>query len=232
MNKNRIIIVEDNYSLRQELEDHLKDDGFLVRIAESGAELTQALSEESAEALVLDLNLPNEDGLDIARRVRRAYPNMGIVMLTARVRSIDRQMGYEAGADVYITKPAKPDELTIVLKNLCRRITRPDSPDKWRLDPRNLTLLTPLAAKINLTVTECNFLKELAVSSDLLENHRINELVGETDLAESINKVRIEQLISRLRQKISLFTDGEPSIKAVRSKGYKLLIPMIVSNDQ
>jgi DNA-binding response OmpR family regulator len=83
-----------------------------------------------------------------------------------------------------------------------------------------------------LTVTECNFLKELAVSSDLLENHRITELVGETDLAESINKVRIEQLISRLRQKISLFTDGEPCIKAVRSKGYKLLIPMIVSNDQ
>jgi len=230
MHQHRIIIVEDNESLRTEIEDHLKDEGFWVRGVEDGFELNQALSESPAEALLLDLNLPNEDGLEITKRVRKAYPNIGIVILSARVRSVDREGGYEAGADVYITKPAKPQELTIILNNLCRRISRPNLPAKWKFEPSNLALLTPLSARINLTLTECNFLKELAISSDLLENHRITELFGEIDLPESVNKVRIEQLVSRLRQKISLFTDGEPCIKAVRGKGYKLLIPLEISN--
>ena len=140
MHQHRIIIVEDNESLRTEIEDHLKDDGFWVRGVEDGFELNQALSESPAEALLLDLNLPNEDGLEITKRVRKAYPNIGIVILSARVRSIDRQQGYEAGADVFITKPAKPDELTLVLNNLCRRIARPVSPHQWKFDPMQLTL--------------------------------------------------------------------------------------------
>jgi DNA-binding response OmpR family regulator len=230
MHQHRIIIVEDNESLRKEIEDHLTDDGFWVRGVEDGFELNLALSESPAEALLLDLNLPNEDGLEITKRVRKAYPNIGIVILSARVRSIDRQQGYEAGADVFITKPAKPDELTLVLNNLCRRIARPVSPHQWKFDPTQLTLTTPLSAKINLTLTECNFLKELILCGELLENHRITELFGEIDLPESVNKVRIEQLVSRLRQKIMLFSDGAPCIKAVRGKGYKLLLPLQMSH--
>ena len=219
MEQYRIIIVEDNLSLRQELVDHLSDDGFIVKGVEGGEELTAALSSSPADALIIDLNLPFEDGLTITRRIRKALPDIGVVVLTARVMSIDRQQGYEAGADVFITKPAKPDELTTVLRNLCKRVKRPELPASWRLDSRNLSLLTPLAAKINLTSSECKLLTELALSSQCLEIFKIIELMGEVDTTDAALKVRIEQLVSRIRQKIAPFNDGEPSIKAIRGKG-------------
>jgi len=229
MENYRIIIVEDNLSLRQELVDHLTDDGFTVRGVEGGDELTAALSDSHADALIIDLNLPFEDGITITKRIRKALPDIGIVVLTARVMSVDRQEGYEAGADVYITKPAKPDELTTVLRNLCRRVKRPELPACWRLDQRNLSLLTPLAAKINLTQSECKLLTELALSSQCLENHKIIELMGDVDTNDAALKVRIEQLVSRIRQKIAPFNEGEPSIRAIRGKGYKLCIPLTLT---
>jgi len=150
----RVIIVEDSIALREALEDHLASANFDVRGVDDGEELNAALAIELADVIVLDLNLPNEDGLSIARRMRQAFPDMGILILTARVRSIDRSDGYQSGADVYLTKPVKPEELTMVLQTLCRRIVRSEDKAAWVLNLPHLELVSPSQGLIPLSLSE------------------------------------------------------------------------------
>ena len=129
-----IIIVDDNAELRQGLESHLSQDGFRVVALEDGERLSSAINANKPDALLVDLNLAQEDGIDIIKRVKRAYPLLGVVVLTARVRSIDRKMAYEAGADVFMTKPAGADEVSTVLKSVCRRVAPLAQDTEWVLD--------------------------------------------------------------------------------------------------
>lgn len=228
-NNNSVILVEDNVSLREALEHHLVDAGFSIRGVGDGQELNQALAVSKPDVIVLDLNLPEEDGISIAKRVRLAYPSMGIVMLTARVRSIDRHEGYDSGADVYLTKPVNPSELTTVLQNLCRRISPQVDNQVWTLHLASLQLVSPAKEVIKLTVSEAKLVQELALSGDLLSMSRLIEVFGDIDLPEPTNKLRIEQVVSRVRRKMDVLLGGQPSIKAVTRLGYKLFVPVVIS---
>jgi len=221
-----VILVEDNIALREALEEQLSESGFDVRGVGDGQELNQALAQAVPHVVVLDLNLPEEDGLSIARRLRRALPHIGIVMLTARVRSIDRQEGYESGADVYLTKPVKPSELTNVLQALCRRMAPVSAPQNWLLQIDLLQLTPPGLAPLQLTVSEATLVHELALSGDLLGMSRLIELFGDMDVPEATNKLRIEQIVSRVRRKMEPALHGQPGIKAVTRLGYKLFVPI------
>jgi DNA-binding response OmpR family regulator len=225
---NSVILVEDNISLREALEHHLEDAGFSIRGVGDGQELNQELAINKPDVIVLDLNLPQEDGISIAKRVRLAYPNMGIVMLTARVRSIDRHEGYDSGADVYLTKPVNPSELTTVLQNLCRRISPQAGNPSWSLHLASLQLVSPAKEAIKLTVSEAKLLQELALSGELLSMSRLIEVFGDIDLPEPTNKLRIEQVVSRVRRKMDVLLGGQPSIKAVTRLGYKLFVPVVI----
>ena len=227
-NNNSVILVEDNISLREALEHHLVDAGFSIRGVGDGQELNQELAISKPDVIVLDLNLPEEDGISIAKRVRLAYPSMGIVMLTARVRSIDRHEGYDSGADVYLTKPVNPSELTTVLQNLCRRISPPADNPSWSLHLASLQLVSPAKEAIKLTVSEAKLLQELALSGELLSMSRLIEVFGDIDLPEPTNKLRIEQVVSRVRRKMDVLLGGQPSIKAVTRLGYKLFVPVVI----
>ena len=227
-NNNSVILVEDNISLREALEHHLVDAGFSIRGVGDGQELNQELAISKPDVIVLDLNLPEEDGISIAKRVRLAYPSMGIVMLTARVRSIDRHEGYDSGADVYLTKPVNPSELTTVLQNLCRRISPQTDNPSWALHLASLQLVSPAKETIKLTVSEAKLLQELALSGELLSMSRLIEVFGDIDLPEPTNKLRIEQVVSRVRRKMDVLLGGQPSIKAVTRLGYKLFVPVVI----
>ena len=227
-NSNSVILVEDNVSLREALEHHLVDAGFSIRGVGDGQELNQELAISKPDVIVLDLNLPEEDGISIAKRVRLAYPSMGIVMLTARVRSIDRHEGYDSGADVYLTKPVNPSELTTVLQNLCRRISPQADNPSWSLHLASLQLVSPAKETIKLTVSEAKLLQELALSGELLSMSRLIEVFGDIDLPEPTNKLRIEQVVSRVRRKMDVLLGGQPSIKAVTRLGYKLFVPVVI----
>jgi len=227
-NNNSVILVEDNISLREALEHHLVDAGFSIRGVGDGQELNQELAISKPDVIVLDLNLPEEDGISIAKRVRLAYPSMGIVMLTARVRSIDRHEGYDSGADVYLTKPVNPSELTTVLQNLCRRISPQADNQSWSLHLASLQLVSPAKETIKLTVSEAKLLQELALSGELLSMSRLIEVFGDIDLPEPTNKLRIEQVVSRVRRKMDVLLGGQPSIKAVTRLGYKLFVPVVI----
>ena len=117
-----VILVEDNVTLRRELVHYLSEEGFAVRGVGSGEELNLALKSGHADIAILDLNLGDEDGISITRRLRRALPGMGIVILTGRARSSDRLEGYASGADVYLTKPTQPAEIVAVVRNLFSRL--------------------------------------------------------------------------------------------------------------
>ena len=226
--KNSVILVEDNIALREALAHHLTDAGFSTRGVCDGQELNQALAISMPDVIVLDLNLPEEDGLSICKRVRQAFPTIGIVMLTARVRSIDRHEGYDSGADVYLTKPVNPAEITTVLQTLCRRISPPVDAPSWTLNVSSLQLVSPAQEIIKLTVSEAKLVQELALSGELLSMSRLIEVFGDIDLPEPTNKLRIEQVVSRVRRKMDVLLGGQPSIKAVTRLGYKLFVRIVI----
>ena len=230
MSSFNIIIVEDNTELRLGLGDHLEQEGFRVSAPEDGENLSSVINEKAPDAILIDLNLPNEDGIDIIKRVKRAYPRLGVVVLTARVRNIDRKLAYEAGADVFLTKPAGADEVSTVLKSVCRRIAPPIQDKEWILDLRGHRIVPPGGHAIELTGRECLLLHELALSAHLLSFQRLFEVLGDVEVTEQVNKIRVEQLVSRVRQKLAPMLGGGASIKVLRGKGYRLCIPLLVQS--
>lgn len=174
----------------------------------------------------MDLNLPGEDGISIAKRIRQTLPQIAIVMMTARVTHADRLEGYQTGADVYLTKPVNPEELLLVLKNLMKRIKPQDSlanSQFWVFNPGKGKLTTPAQQDIELTGSEVAFIKLMTMAPS--QQVDIGELLFKLEKSDDeAGKAQLEALVSRLRRKINKFNDGEQSIKALWGKGYQLCI--------
>jgi len=118
----RILVVDDDIELRGLLQRFLGEHGYHVRAVESGKALDAALMREPADAIVLDLMMPGEDGLAICRRLRSAGDTTPIIMLTARGDPIDRVLGLEMGVDDYMAKPFLPRELVARIAAVLRRL--------------------------------------------------------------------------------------------------------------
>ena len=112
-----IIIVEDNPAIREALAEYLLDEGFAVRTANDGATLDLLLQARSADALILDLNLPHENGYAIAKRVRQSFPAIGILILSARVKG-DPSDTQAAIADLQLAKPVEPRALAQAVRQV------------------------------------------------------------------------------------------------------------------
>jgi DNA-binding response OmpR family regulator len=116
------IVIEDSDDLRETMVDALHRQGHQV----TGIDCAEALPDQSAwqrvDIMVVDLNLPVEDGLSLVARARSVQPDVGIIMVTARNQPKDRQVGYSAGADNYLTKPFSLQELNATISSLGRRI--------------------------------------------------------------------------------------------------------------
>ena len=182
------------------------------------------------DTLVLDLNLPFEDGIDTTKRVRASLPELGIIILSARVRSSDRKDGYESGADIYLTKPTNPVELVSVIQNLHRRLRPAKSSANWLLDTIKNTLTTPEGVDVKVTGSETLLLKELVLHGRFATHEDLISYVGNPDKDEESNKLRIEVLISRLRKKLSPHVDPALFINVLRGRGYQLKIPVELKN--
>jgi DNA-binding response OmpR family regulator len=117
-----ILVVEDHDDLREATVTALDSLGYAAHGADCAETMDEMLSDLSPDVLLLDLNLPGEDGLSIARRLRGALPNMGIIMVTARNQGRDITNGYDSGADIYVTKPTSPEELHAAIQALARRM--------------------------------------------------------------------------------------------------------------
>lgn len=233
-----IILVEDNAMLRAELQIFLSSCGWQVRAVSDGMEMDEALRHAPAGIAILDLNLPFEDGISIAQRLRCAYPFMGIVMLTARVRPSDRTQGYQSGADVYLTKPASVQELQAVIQTLGRRITvaealqgvpdaavRAASQADFELNVATLCLrqLKPVGEprEISLTPVEALLLEILARAGGQVVDTQflIQRVPGST--STPWNKSRLSVAMTRLRAKGLAHLGSDLSIRPVRGQGYQ-----------
>ena len=221
-----LIVVEDNDTLRHELCDFLSEEGLVVRGADSGQSLNQALRERFTDILVLDLNMAEEDGISIAKRIRINLPQVGIIMLTGRVLSKDRLEGYLSGADIYMTKPARPAELVAAIRNLSDRLKPAPVHIPWVLDTVNLTLRYQLNVPIELTASETKILRTLALNASCVGHLELIESTATSNLTDTISRASLEVLISRLRTKISGHTGPLNPIKSVRGMGYQLCIKM------
>lgn len=224
----KILVVEDHEDLREVTIAALSSMGYAVRGVDCAEALDQQLPAFRPDIIVLDLNLPGEDGLSIARRLRRAHPDIGIVMVTARNQPRDVTLGYTSGADIYVTKPASPEELQAAILALTRRM-RPQGMGPGNdlyLDPRKLQLRGPVAS-INVSDHESLLLTALAQARDQrLETWQLLELSGKS--FEEADKKTLAVQIVRLRKKLDDAGAPQPTIKSIRGTGYQLCVSLQV----
>jgi DNA-binding response OmpR family regulator len=192
--------------------------------------MNAALELRMPSIVILDLNLPGEDGISIAGRLRKALPRLGLIIMTARARSVDRSEGYAAGADVYLTKPTNPEEITQVIRNLFTRLQPSQEEPSWYLDTEKNQISLPNDGVLQLTSLETLLIKELVLHGKYISHEDLMHYVGNPNESDAFNISRIEVLISRLRKKISVVTDPNMFIKVLRGRGYQLLVPIVLSN--
>lgn len=226
----KIIVVEDHDELREVTVEALKGMGHDVRGVDCAESLDDTLVTFFANVLVLDLNLPGEDGISIARRLRKAQPDMGIIMVTAREAVKDVLTGYDSGADIYLTKPTSPEELGAAIKALGRRIRPASSASDvtLTLDTSVLQIRGPQMV-IDVSDHECLLLSALVRASDhRQETWQLLELAGKsTSLGD---KKALAVQIVRLRKKMVDAGATEPTIKSIRSTGYQLCVSVEIVN--
>jgi DNA-binding response OmpR family regulator len=217
----RVIIVEDEPKLRENLVIGLTHHGFEVSGVPDGVGLDAALAQKPADVIVLDLGLPGEDGIDIAKRIRRSS-KAGLIMVTARGLTEDRITGFESGADVYFVKPVDIMELAAAIRSLGRRIMTP-SQLEWHLEIESSSLLTPENIRVRLNAHELVLLQLLI--SKIGEDVERSELLAALDLPIEISFYpRLDVMISRLRTKVLKYAPSCPlPIHTRYSRGYAFL---------
>ncbi len=216
-----IALVEDSDDLRELLARDISRAGHHVLSAESADDLDELAANTVFDLLILDLNLPGEDGLSIAQRYKRANPDLYIIMLTARGREADKIMGYESGADVYLTKPVSSAELMAAIGSVSRRLKVSSNETEIHLNVRTMSLTGIKTVELNRQ--EVVMLKALSESPNgNLPYYRLLELCGEDDVNEHA-KAALEVRVVRLRKKFVEAGVTDKSIRAIRGEGYQLL---------
>lgn len=221
-----VIVVEDNLTLRQELRFQLGHAGFNVRTASDATELAELLQDSPSDILVLDVNLPGENGFSIAQRLCDRSQR-GIIMLTARGDIEDKLRGFEEGADLYLIKPVDRRELVASIRSLYYRLTPASArvSSGWKLNRIHRTLHGPDGRTLELTA------QELCALDFLLEEPGItrsrSDLVGRLGFDfMHFPEGRTNTVISRLRQKLTGFSN-KLRILTFRSQGYSYVGPDI-----
>lgn len=223
-----IVVIEDHNNLREILVDLFCKCGHKATGFFCAEDIDDEQKQILTDLFVIDLNLPGEDGLSLARRIRHSHPNVGIIMATARSGLTDKMAGYESGADYYLSKPVDPEELLAIIAAFARRIPQGNSHHghSLRLDGNRMTLSGPLG-NVMLTQSEILTLSSLMMApGQMLERWQIiANLVGET---QTISDTNLEVRMTHLRRKLVEVGGRKPAIKAVRKFGYKLTTPILM----
>lgn len=217
MNNIAVAIIEDNADLLDDMVLNLSWRGIAPTPFPNGAAFDASMVNDCPwNVLVLDLGLPGEDGLSIARRLHASHPLLGIIMLTARGSTADRIQGLTDGADIYMVKPVDMGELAAAIKAVARRLhTAGDSTPVWRLDPIGMRLLSPDSKEIELSYPEASLLQMLADSPDhFAETEALVLAIGKNP--EAYDPRALQVMLSRLRHKLG----DDPPLKSVRARGY------------
>jgi two-component system, OmpR family, response regulator len=228
MTAGHILIVDDEPRVRTLLRRCFEAEGFTVCEAENGAQLRAELAQREVTLITLDLSLGSENGLDLAREIRREH-SVPIIMLTGRGDTIDRVVGLEVGADDYLAKPFELRELIARVRAVLRRTEggqrRPSSPSQsyqfegWIFDLGRRSLTRESGESQDLTTSEFNLLEAFVKRPHrVLSRDDIMDLLKGQDWSPLDRS--IDNLIARLRKKIETDAEHPRLIKTVRGAGY------------
>jgi len=226
-----VLAVDDDPSVRQMVADYLGDNDIRVTAIASGKQIAEVMGRETIDLVVLDLRLPGEDGMEVARKLRGEFAGLPIIMLTGRKDEADRVMGLELGADDYLTKPFSPRELLARIRALLRRSraqqTVAEALQKirayrfagWELNVRVRRLTAPDGSNVPLTNTEFNLLAAfLAVPQQVLSR---DQLLGLSRLHnDEVYDRSIDTQVGRLRKKIRPADSKADLIRTEHGAGY------------
>jgi len=228
-----ILVVDDDPRIRTMLVRYLAGEGFQVHEAGNGQEMRACLARAPIDLILLDLVMPGEDGLTLARDVR-SRSDVGIVILTGRGDVIDRVAGLEAGADDYLAKPFHLREVLARVRSVLRRArttafngeANESAGDTyrfegWEVQVRKRRVLAPGGREVALTTAEFDLLLAfLARPGEALDRDRLMELAKGRAWAAQDRSV--DQQVARLRRKIEADARNPSLIKSVRGAGYLL----------
>lgn len=229
----QILAVDDEPELRQLLAEYFGRHGFAVRQASDAAAARQLIAQAVPQLAILDINMPGENGLSLARWLREAHPQVGLIMLTTAGESVDRIVGLELGADDYIPKPFELRELLARVRALQRRLAAPAGADGAPAEPATRRvrfggctldldqrrLFGPEGAEIEISAAEFDLLA-------LFARHPNRPLNRDQIMEQAHNRGwdvfdrSIDLRVMRLRRKIERNPDKPEVLKTVRNVGY------------
>jgi len=233
-----ILIVDDQQEICDVVYEYLTGEGYRVSIAHEGAAMRRVLGQSPVDLVILDLMLPGEDGLTLARSLR-SESGIGIIILTGRGDTVDRIIGLEMGADDYLPKPFHLRELLARVKSVLRRVqTRigdglPPARSNarfagWNLDLSSRALLSPDGIEVRLTTGEFDLLAAFVNNANqVLSRDRLLDLARSREAGPFDRTIDVQ--VGRLRRKLEDDPQNPSLIKTVRGSGYIFAPPVEVS---
>ena len=227
-----IIVVEDHDDLRDSLVELLQDKGHHTIGLSCAEDMDDKVGKVSIDLLIVDLNLPGEDGYSLTRRFRAAQPKAGIIMVTARHKLADKVQGYESGADIYLPKPVDPEELLAAVNAVARKL--PSQQGQTANEAHAALTLHALGMKLEgpLGVEKLNDNEVVIVSAlarapgQRLEAWQLLQTLGQS--MDDSSKSSLEVRIVRLRKKMVQVGAEKGCISNVRNVGYQLCTPVAI----
>jgi two-component system phosphate regulon response regulator OmpR len=226
--KATLLIVDDEVDVREVLEEYFTSHGYATIGAENAAAARALAAKHPIDLALVDINMPGEDGLSLARHLRERYKNLAIVMLTSAGTVVDRIVGLEVGADDYVPKPFDPRELAARVKSVLRRTSAGNRADigaekirvgRCVLDLAAHRLTDETGAEVAMSPLEFDLLKALAEQPNRpLSRERILNLSQKRDWDPFDRSVDLR--VMRLRKKIEPDPEHPRYIRTVRNEGY------------
>ncbi len=229
MDPHHVLIVEDDEVSRAKLAGYMEAAGHRVSEAVDGMAMRRIMGSDPAHLVLLDVNLPGEDGLELTKELRRRS-DIGIILVTGRTEDVDRIVGLELGADDYVTKPFNPRELLARVKSLLRRMasgarneTAVRRFSRWSLDIRMRRLEADDGSRVPLTRAEFELLAAFVERPGVIlgRERLLAKITHRTDLPSDRN---IDVLVRRLRQKLEADPRNPEILVTIQGEGYMLAV--------
>ena len=225
-----IVVVDDQQEICDVVEEYLTGEGYRVSTAHDGTGMRRVLAQSPADLVILDLMLPGEDGLALARALR-SESGIGIIILTGRGETVDRIIGLEMGADDYLPKPFHLRELLARVKSVLRRVQSRTGDDAvpsgrsragfsgWTLDLSSRELTSPAGEEVRLTTGEFDLLVAFVSNANqVLSRDRLLDLARNREAGPFDRTIDVQ--VGRLRRKLEDDPQNPTLIKTVRGSGY------------
>jgi two-component system OmpR family response regulator len=227
-----ILVVDDQKEICEVVQQYLSSEGYRVSVAHDGGGMRRVMAQEEVDLVILDLMLPGEDGLTLARALREES-TVGIIILTGRGETVDRIIGLEMGADDYLPKPFHLRELLARVKSVLRRASSRALSEKaataggrakarfagWHLDLSTRELVSPSGGEVRLTTGEFDLLAAFVNNANqVLSRDRLLDLARNREPGPFDRTIDVQ--VGRLRRKLEPDPQRPTMIKTVRGTGY------------